>query len=177
MKTNTLMTGLITALLSSPLVLAQVEPPTPATPAVPATPEEQPATPATPATPAQPDKPKGTKKPEAKKPDAKAPRTSGSAKSGDNSIGGTSNPESSQSKLRSRSSNSSDFASFDADGNGTLSKDEISGDSSIRFGDLDKNGDGSISNGEFQAGYKARPPKADAKSPDAKAPAEAPKKE
>ena len=168
MKTNTLITGLITALLSSPLVLAQVEPPTPATPAVPATPTEEPATPATPA---QPDK-KGTKKPEAKKPDAKAPRTSGTAKSGDNSIGGTSNPESSQSKLRSRSSNSTDFASFDADGNGTLSKDEVSGDSNIRFGDLDKNGDGSISNGEFQAGYKARPPKADAK-----APAEAPKKE
>lgn len=172
MKSNALITGLVTALLSSPLVLAQVEPPTPATPATPAVPATPGEEPATPATPAQPDKPKGTKKPEAKKPDARAPRGSGSAKGGDNSIGGTSNPESSQSKLRSRSSNSSDFASFDADGNGTLSREEVSGDSSIRFGDLDRNGDGSISNGEFQAGYKARPPKADAK-----APAEAPRKE
>lgn len=135
-------------MLASPLALAQDTPDAtpPADPAIPATP----ATPADPAVPAQKDDKDGTKK----------PRVTGSGKSGGNSVGGTANTESQQGKMRARSSNSvGDFAAFDANGDGKLSKDELAADVGLagRFGEMDKNSDGSLNRAEFATGLRASP--------------------
>lgn len=146
-----LATGLI---LSTPLALAQdiPDPAAPSTPATPATP----AIPADPATPADPTDKEGTKQPEVKK-----PRASGSARSGGNSIGGTANSESGAGKVRGRSSNATDFAAFDANGDGSLSKEEIKADGGLSgsFRDLDRNSDGKLSRGEYESSVRATPPK------------------
>ena len=131
-------------MLASPLALAQDTPDAtpPADPAIPATP----ATPADPAVPAQKDDKDGTKK----------PRVTGSGKSGGNSVGGTANTESQQGKMRARSSNSvGDFAAFDANGDGKLSKDEAKADASLNFKELDRDKDGSVSRGEYESGVRA----------------------
>jgi hypothetical protein len=131
-------------MLASPLALAQDTPDAtpPADPAIPATP----ATPADPAVPSQKDDKDGTKN----------PRVTGSGKSGANSVGGTANTESQQGKMRARSSNSvGDFAAFDANGDGKLSKDEAKADASLNFKELDRNGDGSVSRGEYESGVHA----------------------
>lgn len=136
-------------MLASPLALAQDTPDAtpPADPAIPATP----ATPADPAVPAQKDDKDGTDSPDVKK-----PRASGSAKSGGNSVGGTANTESQQGKTRARSSNTvGDFAAFDANGDGKLSKDEAKADASLDFKELDRDKDGSVSRGEYESGVRA----------------------
>ena len=133
-------------LASSPLLLAQNA--DPATPATPATPTDEPATPATPATPADPSRKDGTKDPKVKK------RATGAAATDDGSLGATANPDSGQGKAKGKA----DFAAFDMNGDGKLSKDEVQGDASINFKDLDKNSDGNVNRGEFEAGMKAKTP-------------------
>ena len=136
-------------MLASPLVLAQTTP-DPATPT-------DPATPATPATPADPEVP-GQKTDKDKKDGTKAPRVSGAAKSDKNSMGATANPESQQGKAKGGSSGSiGDFASFDANGDGKLSKDEAKANADLNFSEMDRNGDGSVSRGEFESGVRASP--------------------
>ena len=105
---------------------------TPATPATPAVPEEKPAVPATPAAPATPSKPKAS-----------------GETSTDSERGG-------------KAKGKADFAAFDANGDGSLSQDEVKGDSSIRFKELDRDGNGSVSRAEYESGFKAKPPKATA---------------
>jgi hypothetical protein len=148
-----LATGLI---LSTPLALAQ-DIPDPAAPSPPATP----ATPAIPADPADPANPADKDKDGTKQPEVKKPRASGSARSGGNSLGGTANSESGAGKVRGRSSNATDFAAFDANGDGSLSKDEIKADGSLSgsFKELDKNSDGTLSRGEYESSVRATPPK------------------
>ncbi len=113
---------------------------TPATPATPATPGNRttgptsPATPATPATPGKPIKPgMGSDR------TREAITTDGSA-TADAGLG-----------MDSR------FGGFDTDGNGMLSRDEVSGDASMKgqFKSIDKDNDGNVSSAEYQASLKA----------------------
>ena len=147
-------------MLASPLVLAQTtpDPATPADPAIPA----NPATPADPAVPAQ--------KTDKQKDGTKTPRASGSAKSGEGSMGATANPESGQGKAKGgMSGTAGDFASFDANGDGKLSKDEAKGNASINFSEMDRNGDGNVTRGEYESGVHASP-KAEGQSKEPKPP-------
>jgi hypothetical protein len=50
-----------------------------------------------------------------------------------------------------------DFAAFDVDGNGKLSKDEARGKASINFQEMDRNVDGNISRAEFESSIKSQP--------------------
>lgn len=137
-------------MLASPLVLAQTTP-DPATPS-----ETTPAIPATPATPADPAVP--AQKTDKEKDGTKAPRVSGSAKSDKSSMGATANPNSQQGKAKGGTAGSiGDFASFDVNGDGKLSKDEAKGNASIDFSEMDRDGDGNVSRGEFESGVHANP--------------------
>ena len=113
-------------LVSAPLAFAQV-----------------PATPATPPTPSVPstDAPEGA--------------VSGTVKKDKNSLGGSADTKSQSGKLKGHGSQKGDFAAFDVDGDGQLSKDEAGADTSIDFAKADKNHDGRLSNGEYQAAVQA----------------------
>jgi hypothetical protein len=134
MKKYLLVTAALT--LSSPLLYAQATPAVPATPATPSSENEvnQPTT-------------------------DENGQTSTSARSGKNSAGATGNPNNQSGKARTRSGGGNEFGTYDSDGNGQLSKDELAGNLSLsgRFSELDKNTDGAVSRMEFATGLKANP--------------------
>lgn len=127
MKRHLLFVSILT--LASPLALAQAvpDPTPPADPAIPATP----AAPADPAVPAQKDDQDGTRSPEVKQ-----PRASGSAGARSSGTAG-------------------DFAAFDANGDGKLSRDEARADAGFNFSEMDRDKDGSVSRGEYESGARA----------------------
>ena len=139
MKHHTLLLGIALA-LASPLTLAQSSGATPATPATPAVPPSDSA-------------------PTVDQPttdDKGATRTGVRSKNGH--AVGAANPNSGHGSAAGTAT--SDFASFDANGDGKLSQSEISSDAALggRFKELDKNSDGSISKAEYEASLKATPP-------------------
>lgn len=89
----------------------------------------QPATPATPAIPAEPATPADP----------------------------TKNDGTKERKAKGGASAKGDFASFDANGDGSLSQDEVKGNASIKFKDLDRNSDGKVSRGEYESSVHASP--------------------
>jgi hypothetical protein len=98
----------------------------------------QPATPATPAVPADPADPADRTEP---------------ATPADPSKKDTSKDK----KAKAGASSKGDFASFDANGDGSLSQDEVKGNASIKFKDMDRDSDGKISRGEYESGVHASP--------------------
>ena len=141
MKTYLLLTAGV--VLSSPLVLAQA--PTPPAPSSP--PPEMPVTP---------DKPDA----EQHKPDANS--QSGSVREDRSSVGanGNSQPQSAKGRLRS-SSHANDFAMWDVDGDGKLTKDEAKGHADVEanFKAADKDGNGSLSRREYEKSFDVKSPK------------------
>jgi hypothetical protein len=85
--------------------------------------------------------------------------TSGSARSKGQRAGGSANPSEGTGRAGASSSNPSDFGSLDANGDGSLSKDELAGNANVsgRFTELDKNSDGKLSRAEYSTGFRASP--------------------
>lgn len=82
--------------------------------------------------------------------------TSGGAHSPNGSLSGSINQDKGTAGLKAKGGQA-EFASFDANSDGKLSRDELQANTALvgRFDQLDKNRDGSLNRGEYTAGLKA----------------------
>lgn len=82
--------------------------------------------------------------------------TSTGARSDKGSISGSMNPEAGTGKIKAKGGQA-DFASFDINADGKLSRDELKADSTLtgKFDQLDRNRDGNLSRGEYTSSLKA----------------------
>lgn len=82
--------------------------------------------------------------------------TSTGARSEKGSMSGSVNPEAGTGKLKAKGGQA-DFASFDINADGKLSRDELKADSTLtgKFDQLDRNRDGNLSRGEYTSSLNA----------------------